>query len=289
MSLPSSASQSPASLSGDSSLDRNIAKKKEEIARKRQEIKDIEESEAAHRGVARGPITRPNTSVQEAELKQLEAELAELEKQKAAERAEQVSEQERKKQIEDDRRRRREKQEQRRQEAEDLADRMNVNVPNPLTSDRFSDSEEFKADEPPSGGKIADAEKPQSSSGQASVRGTRPQRDFTEEEIEEMLESGDKPVSPGSGQTEAARALDKHGGRQPEKFNGVQKEKVFPNASGNQKAKNDQARRILEGILRSKNKSSRNNRMGGQDVFDQNTGKGARFDAAGRFIGFLDP
>jgi len=64
---------------------------------------------------------------------------------------------------------------------------------------------------------------------------------------------------------------------------------VFPKSTGNVAARNQQGQDVLEGILKSGNQTSKSNRFGGKDIFDNNTGRGARFDADGNMKGFLDP
>lgn len=80
--------------------------------------------------------------------------------------------------------------------------------------------------------------------------------------------------------TRAGRALQKHGD-----WAGS----VFPRATGNPAARNAQGQQVLEEILGSSAQRTRANRFGGQDIFDTATGRGARFDGDGNFIGFLDP
>ena len=83
-----------------------------------------------------------------------------------------------------------------------------------------------------------------------------------------------------NGLSKAGRALQKHGSRPGSSF---------PPATGNNVAKNAQGQRVLEDILRSPNQSIRPNRFGGQDIFDNNALRGARFGSDGNFMGFLEP
>ena len=77
----------------------------------------------------------------------------------------------------------------------------------------------------------------------------------------------------------AGRALAKHGGRTGS---------VFPQATGNPSAINEQGQNVLEDILANVSKTS-SNKYGGQDYFGGQYGGGARFDGQGGFIGFLEP
>jgi hypothetical protein len=83
-----------------------------------------------------------------------------------------------------------------------------------------------------------------------------------------------------NGLTKAGRALQKHGDRGGS---------VFPKSSGNNAARNQQGQDVLESILTSNNQSSSSNRIGGVDIFDNNTGRGVRFDGNGNMMGFLEP
>ena len=82
------------------------------------------------------------------------------------------------------------------------------------------------------------------------------------------------------GLTKAGRALHKHGSREGS---------VFPQVTGNVASKNKQGQEALNGILKSKNRTVKNNRFGGKDIFDKNTGRGVRFDAEKNMKGFLEP
>jgi RHS repeat-associated protein len=86
-------------------------------------------------------------------------------------------------------------------------------------------------------------------------------------------------VEDANGLTTAARAIDKHG---------VRPGSAFPRPIGGVKVKNEQAQSILQGILTSNNQSIRPNRFGGQDIFDNNSGRGVRYGANGQFIAFLE-
>jgi hypothetical protein len=79
--------------------------------------------------------------------------------------------------------------------------------------------------------------------------------------------------------TKAGRALEKHGSRAGS---------VFPKATGNVGAKNAQGQAALDDILGNVSKTSPN-KFGGHDYFGGSRGGGARFDAEGNLIGFLEP
>ena len=83
-----------------------------------------------------------------------------------------------------------------------------------------------------------------------------------------------------NGLTKAGRALQKHGDRDGS---------VFPKSTGNAAARNQQGQGILNGILKSGNQTSKPNRFGGKDIFDNTTGRGVRFDSNGNMKGFLEP
>ena len=83
-----------------------------------------------------------------------------------------------------------------------------------------------------------------------------------------------------NGLTKAGRALQKHGDREGS---------VFPKSSGSAADRNQQGQEILEEILSSDKQHSRPNRFGGEDIYDSNTGRGARFDGDGNMKGFLEP
>jgi filamentous hemagglutinin len=80
------------------------------------------------------------------------------------------------------------------------------------------------------------------------------------------------------GLTKAGRALAKHGGREGS---------AFPMATGNPAAINKQGQAILDDILENVS-STRPNKFGGTDYFGPG-GRGARYDAAGNLMGFLEP
>lgn len=80
--------------------------------------------------------------------------------------------------------------------------------------------------------------------------------------------------------TKAGRALQKHGSRPGS---------VFPAATGNPAAINEQGRQVLQEILSSQNQIIKPNRFGGRDIFDVSTGRGVRYDGSGNMIGFLEP
>ena len=93
-----------------------------------------------------------------------------------------------------------------------------------------------------------------------------------------LLEAGEE-LDRGGELTKAGRALQKHGSRP---------DSVFPPATGNPAAINQQGRQILEEILNSENQAIRTNkRFGGTDIIDLNTGRGARYDTQGNLRGFI--
>ena len=96
--------------------------------------------------------------------------------------------------------------------------------------------------------------------------------------LADMLKSGQR--ADRGGLTKAGRAAQKHGDRAGS---------VFPKTTGGAAARNAKGQEILEEILTSANQRTRRNRYGGQDVFDTTTGRGARFDSNGNFMGFLEP
>jgi len=93
-----------------------------------------------------------------------------------------------------------------------------------------------------------------------------------------LLNAGANPDR--NGLTKAGRALQKHGSRPGS---------VFPPASGNPTAINQQGQQVLQDILNSQSQFIEPNRFGGNDVFDLNTGQGVRFDSNGNMMGFLEP
>jgi hypothetical protein len=96
--------------------------------------------------------------------------------------------------------------------------------------------------------------------------------------IDDLLKASSQAYR--NGLTLAGRALQKHGDR----FGSV-----FPKGFGDLPTRNAHGQAILEGILRSSQQTTRANRYGGFEVFNVLTGRGARFDSLGKFIGFLDP
>ncbi len=96
--------------------------------------------------------------------------------------------------------------------------------------------------------------------------------------VDDLLKAGQH--ADRNGLTKAGRGLQKHGDRLGS---------VFPKSTGNAVARNQQGQDVLEGILKSGNQTSRPNRFGGKDIFDNNTGRGVRFDADGKMKGFLEP
>jgi hypothetical protein len=101
---------------------------------------------------------------------------------------------------------------------------------------------------------------------------------YGDDAVDALLNAG--KILDKSDLTKAGRALEKHGSRP---------NSVFPPATGNSFAKNQQGQQILEGILKSKNQVVKPNRFGGKDIFDNNTGRGVRYDADGNMMGFLEP
>lgn len=103
-------------------------------------------------------------------------------------------------------------------------------------------------------------------------------RTATDSAFQRMLKAGgaiDK-----SDLTKAGRALQKHGSRPGS---------VFPQATGNPAAINQQGQRVLQEILSSPSQSIKPNRFGGRDIFDVATGRGVRYDRSGNMMGFLEP
>ena len=96
--------------------------------------------------------------------------------------------------------------------------------------------------------------------------------------LDDLLKAGQQADK--NGLTKAGRGLQKHGDRSGS---------VFPRSAGNTAARNQQGQDVLEGILKSGNQTSKPNRFGGKDIFDNNTGRGVRFDADGNMKGFLEP
>lgn len=100
----------------------------------------------------------------------------------------------------------------------------------------------------------------------------------TDSAFQRMLKAGE--VIDKGDLTKAGRALQKHGSRPGS---------VFPSATGNPTAINQQGQRVLQDILSSQNQTIKPNRFGGRDIFDANTGRGVRYDASGNMMGFLEP
>ncbi len=95
--------------------------------------------------------------------------------------------------------------------------------------------------------------------------------------IKPSITSAEKPDR--NGYTKAGNALNKHGNRA---------DSLFPKPKGNAAAVNAQGQKILSDIMQSNNQTIRKSNKYGSDVFDNNTGRGARFDANGNFIGFIE-
>jgi hypothetical protein len=96
--------------------------------------------------------------------------------------------------------------------------------------------------------------------------------------VDDLLKAGQQADK--NGLTKAGRALQKHGDRGGS---------VFPKSTGNAAGRNQQGQDILDDILKSGNQTSKPNRFGGNDIFDNNTGRGVRFDGDGNMMGFLEP
>ena len=93
-----------------------------------------------------------------------------------------------------------------------------------------------------------------------------------------MLNAGENPDR--NGLSQAGRALQKHGSRPGS---------VFPRASGNPAAINQQGQQVLNDSLNSRNQFIERNRFGGNDIFDLDTGRGVRYGGNGNMMGFLEP
>ncbi len=100
--------------------------------------------------------------------------------------------------------------------------------------------------------------------------------DDINDNIKDLLEAGEKPDR--NGLTKSGRALQKHGDRS---------DSLYPRATGSAANKNQQGQKVLENILKSRNKWQRPNRFGGIDIFDKTTGRGVRYNGAGEMMGFL--
>ncbi len=96
--------------------------------------------------------------------------------------------------------------------------------------------------------------------------------------IDNLLKAGKQPDK--NGLTKAGRGLQKHGDR---------KNSIFPKSKGSPAERNKQGQDVLEGILKSNNKTSTPNRFGDEDIYDNNTGRGVRFNKDGSMRGFLEP
>lgn len=92
-----------------------------------------------------------------------------------------------------------------------------------------------------------------------------------------LLKAGQAPDRAGF--TKAGRALMKHGNREGS---------VFPKPSGNVTKMNELGQVILKEILTDSQTTIYSNRFGGKDIFSS-SGRGARFDGEGNFMGFLQP
>ncbi len=96
--------------------------------------------------------------------------------------------------------------------------------------------------------------------------------------VDEMSQAG-KALDKGGQLTKAGRSAQKHGSRP---------NSAFPPVKGNPAEINQQGQHILDDILTSPGQSSKPNRFGGQDIHAPD-GRGARFDAKGNLMGFLEP
>jgi hypothetical protein len=96
--------------------------------------------------------------------------------------------------------------------------------------------------------------------------------------VDEMSQAG-KVLDKGGQLTKAGRSAQKHGSRP---------DSAFPPVKGNPAEINQQGQHILDDILTSPGQSSKPNRFGGQDIHAPD-GRGARFDAKGNLMGFLEP
>jgi filamentous hemagglutinin len=100
------------------------------------------------------------------------------------------------------------------------------------------------------------------------------------------LSDGAKHTDPASKKgdlTLAGRALQKHGSREGS---------AFPSAKGNPSAINEQGQKIVDSILNDPNKSviqSNTGRYGQVTDVISSSGRGLRYDAQGKLIGFLEP
>ncbi|AGP47392.1 hypothetical protein M621_22940 [Serratia plymuthica S13] len=100
------------------------------------------------------------------------------------------------------------------------------------------------------------------------------------------LSNGAKHIDPASKKgdlTLAGRALQKHGSREGS---------AFPTAKGNPSAINEQGQKIVDSILSDPNKSvvqSNTGRYGQVTDVISSSGRGLRYDAQGKLIGFLEP
>jgi hypothetical protein len=83
--------------------------------------------------------------------------------------------------------------------------------------------------------------------------------------------------------TQAGRAFAKH-------REGSRTKSNYPKATS-MKAKelNKQGQEILDSIIDSTSQRYHENKFGGVDIWDNQTGRGARFDSDDNFIAFLDP
>jgi len=112
------------------------------------------------------------------------------------------------------------------------------------------------------------------------LRGVRSAGDVakTNSAFQRMLKAGEA-VDRG-GLSKAGRGLQKHGSRTGS---------VFPSATGNPAAINQQGQHVLQDILNSQNQLTKPNRFGGSDIYDAITGRGVRYDGSGNMMGFLEP
>jgi len=95
--------------------------------------------------------------------------------------------------------------------------------------------------------------------------------------VKDLKEAGKAPDK--NGHTRAGRAAQKHGDRASDP--------KYPQVKGSATKRNEVGQQWLEEILDSDDISLRPNSYGGFDIFDKKTGRGARFDGNGGFLGFL--
>lgn len=100
----------------------------------------------------------------------------------------------------------------------------------------------------------------------------------TAKNLDKLSDAG-KALDKGGELTKAGRAAQKHGSRPGS---------AFPPTKGNPTSINQQGQDLLDDILTSPGQTAKPNRFGGEDIYGS-CGRGARFDANGNFMGFLEP